>query len=75
MYSAKAYKLLISNLKNAILKNDKESIVKVQLGAYLAGIALMNSGSGPAGAISYPLGTNFQIPHGLAGWINSSIFN
>lgn len=69
MYSAKAYELLISNLKNAILKNDKESIVKVQLGAYLAGIALMNSGSGPAGAISYPLGTNFQIPHGLAGGI------
>ena len=69
MYSERAFQLLTNNLKTAILKNDKVSIGRVQLGAYLAGIALMNSGSGPAGAISYPLGTNFQIPHGLAGGI------
>ena len=27
----------------------------------------MNSGAGPAGALSYPLGVYFDIPHGLAG--------
>ena len=41
----------------------------LQLGAYYAGIALMNSGSGPAGAMSYVLGANFNVPHGLAGGV------
>jgi alcohol dehydrogenase class IV len=42
---------------------------KMQLGAYYAGIALMNSGAGPAGAMSYPLGVYFGVPHGLAGGV------
>ena len=41
----------------------------MMLGAYMAGISLFNSGSGPAGAISYPLGVHFKIPHGLGGGI------
>jgi alcohol dehydrogenase class IV len=40
---------------------------EMQLGAYYAGIALMNSGAGLAGAMSYPLGVRFRVPHGLAG--------
>jgi alcohol dehydrogenase len=39
----------------------------LQTGAYLAGISLINSGSGPAGALSYPLGVHFKVPHGIAG--------
>jgi len=39
----------------------------LQYGAYLAGISLINSGSGPAGALSYPLGVHFKVPHGIAG--------
>jgi alcohol dehydrogenase len=27
----------------------------------------MNSGAGPAGALSYPLGVYFDVPHGMAG--------
>jgi alcohol dehydrogenase len=37
------------------------------LAAYLAGAALFNSGSGIAGAFSYPLGVNYRIPHGICG--------
>jgi alcohol dehydrogenase class IV len=40
---------------------------KIQYGAYLAGISLINSGSGVAGALSYPLGVHFKVPHGIAG--------
>lgn len=40
---------------------------KIQFGAYLAGISLINAGSGPAGALSYPLGVHFKVPHGIAG--------
>jgi alcohol dehydrogenase class IV len=39
----------------------------MQVGAFFAGAALMNSGAGPAGACSYPLGTLYGVPHGLAG--------
>lgn len=39
---------------------------QMQLAAFFSGIGLMNGGGGIAGALSYPLGTHFNIPHGLA---------
>lgn len=39
----------------------------VMFGAFLAGIALMSSGTGPAAAMSYPTGVPFHVPHGLGG--------
>jgi alcohol dehydrogenase class IV len=36
-------------------------------GAHLSGIALMHSGTGPAAAMSYPLGVHYRVPHGFAG--------
>jgi alcohol dehydrogenase class IV len=39
---------------------------KMQLAALVSGIGLMNGGGGIAGAFSYPLGTHYKIPHGLA---------
>lgn len=41
----------------------------VMYGAFLAGVALMNSGVGPAAVMSYPLGVHFGVPHGLGGGI------
>ena len=42
---------------------------KVMFGAFLSGIALMNSGTGPAAAMSYPLGVHYGVPHGIGGGI------
>jgi alcohol dehydrogenase class IV len=42
---------------------------EVMYGAFLAGIALMHSGTGPAAAMSYPLGVHYQVAHGLGGAI------
>jgi alcohol dehydrogenase class IV len=39
------------------------------LGSFFAAIALFNSGSGIAGALSYPLGVYFKVPHGIGGGI------
>jgi len=39
------------------------------LGSYFAAIALFNSGSGIAGALSYPIGVYFKVPHGIGGGI------
>lgn len=68
VFSRNAFKLLFINLKK-ISENDRSTETKLNLlvGSGLAGIALMNAGAGPAGALSYPLGVYFDVPHGLAG--------
>lgn len=67
-FSRQAFKLLFENLKK-IAKGDFSNETKLNLlvGSGCAGIALMNAGAGPAGALSYPLGVYFDVPHGLAG--------
>ncbi len=44
-----------------------EARLQMQIGSFLAGITLAYSGGGIAGALSYPLGGEFAVPHGLAG--------
>ncbi|MGH2683831.1 MAG: hypothetical protein ACRDIX_11440, partial [Actinomycetota bacterium] len=46
--------------------DDVDRRGQMQLGAFFSGVGLMNGGGGIAGALSYPLGTHFNIPHGLA---------
>lgn len=41
--------------------------LEMLLAAYFAGITLRYSAGGVAGALSYPLGAEFGVPHGLAG--------
>lgn len=68
MFSLQAFSLIFNNLYR--VSNDPDNIElrsKLLLGSYLAGAALMNSGAGPAGAMSYPLGVDYNVPHGLAG--------
>jgi len=47
-------------------KNKRQALL---LGAYIAGVALFNTGSGIAGALSYPLGVFYGVPHGIGGGI------
>ncbi len=54
---------LVRDLEDIHLRQD------VMYGAFLAGIALMHSGTGPAAAMSYPLGVHYNVPHGLGGGI------
>jgi alcohol dehydrogenase len=68
IFSREAFAMLFNNLPR--IKDAPDNVdfrAKVQFGAYLAGIALINSGSGVAGALSYPLGVHFKVPHGMAG--------
>lgn len=67
LLSEKSMLIAINNLEKAIKTKNIFYISNMMLAAYVAGIALMNSGSGPAGALSYILGPQFDIPHGLAG--------
>jgi alcohol dehydrogenase class IV len=68
VFSREAFKLLYRDLP--CLLEEPHNLARRQnllLGAYLAGAALFNSGSGIAGAFSYPLGVNYRIPHGICG--------
>ncbi len=69
-FSQAAFDLLIENLSS--LKSDPNNMIKRQrllVGSYFAGIALFNSGSGAAGAMSYPIGVHYHVPHGIGGGI------
>lgn len=68
VFSREAFRLLYQNLP--CLLDEPDNLQRRQqllLGAYLAGAALFNSGSGIAAAFSYPLGVHYRIPHGICG--------
>ncbi len=70
VFSIAAFRILHENL--IALKLDPANSAKRQnilLGAHVAAIALFNSGSGIAGAMSYPIGVHYTVPHGIAGAI------
>ena len=74
IFSKNSFKLLFNNLPKVLKKKKNiENLSKMQWGAYLSIAALLNSSSGPAGAASYYLSTNFGIPQGL-GYAISGIY-
>jgi alcohol dehydrogenase len=70
MFSKEGFRLVYSALPCLVddLPN-KEKRQQLLLGSYVGVIGLFNSGSGIAGALSYPLGVHFNMPHGIAGGI------
>jgi len=69
MFSREAVSLLLPNIKASAIDKNEAAIEKVFMGSLLAGMAMMHSGTGPAAALSYPLGVHLDVPHGLAGGI------
>lgn len=68
MFSIEAIRLLLPNLEKVVdYPEDLDIKGNLQLGAFLAINGLINSSSGPAGALSYLLGTWYKVPHGTAG--------
>ena len=70
LFAREGFQLVFHNL--TVLVEDLGNIElreKVMYGAFLSAIALMNSGTGPAAALSYPLGVHFGVPHGIGGGI------
>lgn len=69
-FAIQSWRLLMTNFR-ASLEDAANRTAKLNmlLGSYLAGITLMFSGGGIAGALSYPLGVDHKVPHGLAGGV------
>lgn len=69
IFAREAVYLVLNNVVDAVKKKDLVAIDNVFMGSLLAGMAMMHSGTGPAAALSYPLGVHLKVPHGLAGGI------
>lgn len=68
MLAKRAFLYLVHALPS--LKRDPANLdrrLDLLLGAFLGGIIQMNSGSGVAAAISYPLSVYYRVPHGIGG--------
>tara|TARA_Y100000590_G_scaffold205350_2_gene232873 strand:+ start:7949 stop:9121 length:1173 start_codon:yes stop_codon:yes gene_type:complete len=66
IFSKNAFKLLFNTLPKFMNKRKNlEYCSRMQWGAYLSVAALLNSSSGPAGALAYYLSTNYKIPQGI----------
>ena len=62
-----AIRLIIGSLRTAVSNgSDEEARNHMSEGALLAGIAFGNSGVAAVHALSYPLGSRFHVPHGVA---------
>lgn len=67
---ARAFAMVYADLPGCLVGDASEAAWgRLQLGAYLAGVAMMNAGGGPASGISYPLGVHYGVPHGFAGGV------
>ncbi len=70
MFARNGFSLVFNNLTKLV--NDLDDIelrTNVMYGSFLSAVSLMNSGTGPAAAMSYPLGVRFGVPHGIGGGI------
>ena len=69
-FAKEAFRLVCTNLES--LKDRENSLstrCDLAIGSLFAALAMIHSGSGPAAAMSYPLGVHYEIPHGFAGGI------
>ena len=69
-YAREGFGRVFNHLRRMV-SDPSDLAVRSELlyGAYLAGVALMHSGTGPAAAMSYPLGVLHGVPHGIGGAI------
>mgnify|MGYP000424349687 CR=1 FL=1 len=69
-FNREAFVTLYKNLPALVnAPKDLDAKQAILMGAYLAAAGLFNSGSGISGALSYPLGVHYKVPHGIGGGI------
>lgn len=67
MYALEAIRLIGRSLRTAVAKGDRlDARADMSFGSLYAGISLANAGVGAVHALAYPLGGEFNVPHGIA---------
>ncbi len=68
LFSVHSFRLIMASMPQLLAGSSDLSLwADMQWAAAFAMFALSNTSSGPTGALSYYLGTNFGVPHGIAG--------
>ncbi len=67
IYAREAIRMIGRSLRTAVAKGEKrEARYDMSIGSLYAGISLANAGVGAVHALAYPLGGEFNVPHGIA---------
>lgn len=67
LISLEAIELISENLRGAVFDGDNiEYREKMMMGSYLAGLGLAMAGVGAVHALAYPMGSIYDVPHGIA---------
>ena len=70
MYAREAIRLIGKSLRTAVARGDRrDARYDMSIGSLYAGISLANAGVGAVHAMAYPLGGQFNVPHGIANGI------
>lgn len=70
MYAREAIRLIGRSLRSAVARGDRrDARYDMSIGSLYAGISLANAGVGAVHALAYPLGGQFNVPHGIANGI------
>ncbi|MDQ7791777.1 MAG: iron-containing alcohol dehydrogenase [Clostridia bacterium] len=63
--AAEAVRLIVQNFFTAYMGGKKEAREKMALGSLMAGLALNSAGAGVVHALAHPVGSRYNLPHGL----------
>ncbi|MDQ7788451.1 MAG: iron-containing alcohol dehydrogenase [Eubacteriales bacterium] len=63
--AAEAVRLIVQNFFSAYTTGRKEPREKMALGSLMAGMALNTAGAGLVHALAHPVGSRYNLPHGL----------
>ncbi len=67
IFSLRAIRLIGRNLRDAVFHGlDPQSRAHMLLGSLLAGVGLANAGVTAVHSLSYPMGGEYHVPHGVA---------
>jgi alcohol dehydrogenase class IV len=70
LYAREAIRLIGRSLRMAVARGDRrDARYDMSIGSLYAGISLANAGVGAVHALAYPLGGQFNVPHGIANGI------
>lgn len=70
-FAKEAFTLVCSNLEKLVSEEKSlETRCQLAIGSLFAALAMIHSGTGPAAAMSYPMGVRYLVPHGFAGAIS-----
>jgi alcohol dehydrogenase len=70
LYAREAIRLIGRSLRTAVARGDRrDARYDMSIGSLYAGISLANAGVGAVHALAYPLGGQFNVPHGIANGI------